>query len=120
LDLLVKLDKPVESLVWQWPAGSVPLQDTGNQVWKGTIEVGDTGGNYDLVAVVKNLPKPIILSGGSVQLKTDRKPDVNYLDMASNEMLKSRTGEAVQKEFLVEQFEFAEVFFYSMLDGNRI
>jgi len=81
LDLLVKLDKPVESLVWQWPAGSVPLQDTGNQVWKGTIEVGDTGGNYDLVAVVKNLPKPIILSSGSVQLKTDRKPEINYLDM---------------------------------------
>jgi hypothetical protein len=81
LDLLVKLDKPVESLVWQWPAGSVPLQDTGNQVWKGTIEVGDTGGNYDLVAVVKNLPNPIILSSGSVQLKTDRKPEVHYLDM---------------------------------------
>ncbi len=81
LDLLVKLDKPVESLVWQWPAGSVPLQDTGNQVWKATIEVGDTGGNYDLVAVVKNLPKPITLSSGSVQLKTDRKPEVNYLDM---------------------------------------
>jgi hypothetical protein len=81
LDVLVKLDKPVESLVWQWPAGSVPLQDTGNQVWKGTIEVGDTGGNYDLVAVVKNLPKPITLTSGSVQLKTDRKPEVNYLDM---------------------------------------
>jgi hypothetical protein len=81
LDLLVKLDKPVESLVWQWPAGSVPLQDSGNQVWKGTIDVGDTGGNYDLVAVVKNLPKPITLSSGSVQLKTDRKPEVNYLDM---------------------------------------
>ena len=81
LDLLVKLDKPVESLVWEWPAGSVPLQDTGNQVWKGTIEVGDTGGNYDLVAVVKNLPEPITLSSGSVQLKTDRKPEVNYLDM---------------------------------------
>ncbi len=81
LDLLVELDKPVESLVWQWPAGSVPLQDSGNQVWKGTIEVGDTGGNYDLVAVVKNLPEPITLSSGSVQLKTDRKPEVNYLDM---------------------------------------
>ena len=81
LDLLVKLDKPVESLVWQWPAGSVPLQDAGNQVWKGTIEVGDTGGNYDLVAVASNLPNPIVLSSGSVQLKTDRKPEVNYLDM---------------------------------------
>ena len=87
LDLLVKLDKPVESLVWQWPAGSVPLQDTGNQVWKGTIEVGDTGGNYDLVAVVKNLPKPITLSSGSVQLKTDRKPEVNYLDMEMSQVV---------------------------------
>jgi hypothetical protein len=87
LDLLVKLDKPVESLVWQWPAGSVPLQDTGNQVWKGAIEVGDTGGNYDLVAVVKNLPKPIILSSGSVQLKTDRKPEVNYFDMEMSQVV---------------------------------
>ena len=87
LDLLVKLDKPVESLVWQWPAGNVPLQDTGNQVWKGTIEIGDTGGNYDLVAVVKNLPKPITLSSGSVQLKTDRKPEVNYLDMEMSQVV---------------------------------
>ena len=29
----------------------------------------------------------------------------NYLDMASNEMLQSSTGETVQDEFLVEQFE---------------
>ncbi len=87
LDLLAKLDKPVESLVWKWPAGDVPLQDTGNQVWKGTIEVGDSGGNYDLVAVVKNLPKPVTLSSGSVQLKTDRKPEVNYLDMEMSQVV---------------------------------
>ena len=75
LEVLVKLDQPVESLSWQWPAGTVQFQDDGNQVWKATVEVGDTGGNYDLIAVVKNLPKPIVLSSGSVQLKTDRKPD---------------------------------------------
>ncbi len=34
----------------------------------------------------------------------------NYLDMASNEMLVSSTGESVQDEFLVEQFEFAREF----------
>jgi saccharopine dehydrogenase-like NADP-dependent oxidoreductase len=34
----------------------------------------------------------------------------NYLDMASNEMLQSSTGETVQDEFLVEQFEFAKEF----------
>ena len=81
LEALVKLDQPVESLSWQWPAGTVQFQDAGNQVWKATVEVGDTGGNYDLIAVVKNLPKPIVLSSGSVQLKTDRKPEVNYVDM---------------------------------------
>ena len=81
LGVLVKLDQPVESLSWQWPAGTVQFQDDGNQVWKATVEVGDTGGNYDLIAVVKNLPKPIVLSSGSVQLKTDRKPDINYVDM---------------------------------------
>ena len=81
LEVLVKLDKPVESLSWQWPAGTVQFQDAGDQIWKGTVEVGDSGGNYDLIAVVKNLPKPIVLSSGSVQLKTDRKPEVNYVDM---------------------------------------
>ncbi len=81
LEVLVKLDKPVESLSWQWPAGTVQFQDAGNQVWKGTVEVGDSGGNYDLIAVVKNLPKPIVLTSGSVLLKTDRKPEVNYVDM---------------------------------------
>ncbi len=35
---------------------------------------------------------------------------MNYLDMASNEMLESRTGKTVQEEFLVEQFEFARDF----------
>ena len=34
----------------------------------------------------------------------------HYLDMASNEMLQSSTGETVQDEFLVEQFEFAQEF----------
>jgi len=38
------------------------------------------------------------------------KAGANYLDMASNEMLKSNTGETVQDEFLVEQLEFAEDF----------
>ena len=35
---------------------------------------------------------------------------INYLDMASNEMLESSTGHSVQDEFLVEQFEFQEAF----------
>ena len=81
LEVLVKLDQPVESLSWQWPAGTVHFQDAGDQVWKGTVEVGDNGGNYDLIAVVKKLPKPIVLTSGSVQLKTDRKPEVSYVDM---------------------------------------
>jgi saccharopine dehydrogenase (NAD+, L-lysine-forming) len=34
----------------------------------------------------------------------------DYLDMASNEMLVSATGESVQDEFLVEQFEYAQRF----------
>jgi len=38
------------------------------------------------------------------------KAGANYLDMASNEMLTSSTGETVQDEFLVEQFEFAKDF----------
>ncbi|MDE0721668.1 MAG: GYF domain-containing protein, partial [Dehalococcoidia bacterium] len=45
-------------------------------VWNATVGVGDSGGNYDLIAVVKNMPDDIILSSGSVLLMTDRKPEV--------------------------------------------
>ena len=61
-------------------------------------------GEYDL-AVNATLPvfdRPILEA--CVQAKID------YLDMASNEMLQSSTGETVQDEFLVEQFEFAKNF----------
>ena len=43
-------------------------------------------------------------------LEACAKAGANYLDMASSEMLKSSTGETVQDEFLVEQFEFAKEF----------
>ncbi|MEO2107043.1 MAG: cell wall-binding repeat-containing protein, partial [Actinomycetota bacterium] len=39
-------------------------------------------------------------------LKACSRVGVDYLDMASNEILASSTGETVQEEFLVEQFEF--------------
>lgn len=87
LEVLVKLDQPVESLSWQWPAGTVHFQDAGDQVWKATVEVGETGGNYDLIAAVKNLPEPVVLTSGSVQLKTDRKPEVNYVEMEMSQVV---------------------------------
>jgi saccharopine dehydrogenase (NAD+, L-lysine-forming) len=61
-------------------------------------------GPYDLVvnATLPVYDRPI--------LEACVKSKVNYLDMASNEMLQSSTGETVQEEFLVEQFEFAKDF----------
>jgi saccharopine dehydrogenase-like NADP-dependent oxidoreductase len=61
-------------------------------------------GGYDLVvnATVPVFVRPILAACA--------KAGVNYLDMASNEMLESKTGETVQEEFLVEQFEFARDF----------
>jgi len=61
-------------------------------------------GAYDLVvnATLPVFDRPILQA--CVEAKT------NYLDMASNEMLKSSTAESVQDEFLVEQFEFAADF----------
>ena len=84
LDVLIRLDKPVESLQWRWPGGVIPFQDAGKQTWKGSIKVGDTSGNYDLLAVVKGMDKPIVLSSGSVLLKTDKKPEVRFVDMEMN------------------------------------
>ena len=87
LDVLIRLDKPVESLQWQWPGGVVAFQDAGKQVWKAKIEIGSVGGNYDLVAVVKGMKKPIVLSSGSVLLQTDRKPDIRFTDMEMSHAL---------------------------------
>ena len=80
LGVRIKVDKAIESLRWEWPAGTIVFQDAGQQVWKASVDVGESGGNYDLVAVVKNMPEPIILSSGSVLLMTDRKPEVRYVD----------------------------------------
>ena len=61
-------------------------------------------GQYELVvnATLPVFDRPI--------LEACVKAGANYLDMASNEMLKSSTGESVQEEFLVEQLEFAKEF----------
>jgi len=61
-------------------------------------------GGWDLVvnATVPVFVRPIMAACA--------RAGVNYLDMASNEMLESKTGETVQEEFLVEQFEFARDF----------
>ena len=80
LALTIKVDKPIESLRWNWLAGTNVFQDAGDKVWKTTVEVGEASGNYDLVAVVKGMPEPIVLTSGAVQLKTDRKPEVRYVD----------------------------------------
>lgn len=57
-------------------------------------------GAFDLVvnATLPALVRPILEACSQVP--------VDYLDMASNEMLVSSTGDTVQDEFLVEQFEF--------------
>ncbi|MCF8039116.1 MAG: saccharopine dehydrogenase NADP-binding domain-containing protein [Desulfohalobiaceae bacterium] len=59
---------------------------------------------YDLVvnATIPIFTRPI--------LKATLNAGLDYIDMASNEMLKSKQGPSVQKEFIVEQFEFAEDF----------
>ena len=51
LDLRIKVDQAIESLRWEWPAGPIIFQDAGQQVWKASVDVGESGGNYDLVAV---------------------------------------------------------------------
>jgi hypothetical protein len=80
LALRIKLDQDIESLRWEWPAGTIIFQNAGQKVWKASVDVGESGGNYDLVAVVKNIPIPIILSSGSVLMITDRKPEARYVD----------------------------------------
>jgi len=75
----IKVDQAIESLRWEWPAGKIVFQDAGDRVWNAQLDVGDSGGNYDLIAVVKDMPD-IVLSSGSVLMVTDRKPEVRYVD----------------------------------------
>ena len=80
LGVRIKMDQSIESLRWEWPGGTNIFQDAGDMVWNTTVGAGESGGNYDLIAVVKDMPEPIILSSGSVLLMTDRKPEVRYVD----------------------------------------
>jgi saccharopine dehydrogenase (NAD+, L-lysine-forming) len=61
-------------------------------------------GPYELVvnATLPVFDRPI--------LETCVNAKANYLDMASNEMLRSSTAETIQEVFLVEQLEFAKDF----------
>ncbi|MDM8541958.1 saccharopine dehydrogenase NADP-binding domain-containing protein [Desulfococcaceae bacterium HSG9] len=63
-----------------------------------------TQGPYELVvnACLPVFDRPI--------MEACLKGKADYLDMASNEMLKSSTKETVQDEFLVEQLEYAKEF----------
>ena len=79
LGVRIKVDQAIESLRWEWPAGKIVFQDAGDRVWNAQLDVGDSGGNYDLIAVVKDMPD-IVLSSGSVLMGTDRKPEVRYVD----------------------------------------
>jgi len=79
LGVRIKVDQAIESLRWEWPAGKIVFQDAGDRVWNAQLDVGDSGRNYDLIAVVKDMPD-IVLSSGSVLMVTDRKPEVRYVD----------------------------------------
>ena len=79
LGVRIKVDQAIESLRWEWPAGKIVFQDAGDRVWNAQLDVGDSGGNYDLIAKVKDMPD-IVLSSGSVLMVTDRKPEVRYVD----------------------------------------
>ena len=72
--------KPLNRCAGNGRPVTIIFQDAGQQVWKASVDVGESGGNYDLVAVVKNMPEDITLSSGSVLLITDRKPELRYVD----------------------------------------
>ena len=50
LGVRIKVDQAIESLRWEWPAGKIVFQDAGDRVWNAQLDVGDSGGNYDLIA----------------------------------------------------------------------
>ncbi len=93
-------------------AGEVKQFVGSNKINVERVDASDGGalvaqmkaGPYDLVV---NATLPVFnrsILEACIQAKT------NYLDMASNEILKSSTDKTVQNEFLVEQLEYAQDF----------
>jgi len=87
LGVHIKLDKPADWLRWLSHEGDVDFEKTGNLTWKANVEVGGSAGTYDVQAKGKDLAKPMRVATGTIMLKTDRKPQVRFVDTARSRIV---------------------------------
>jgi len=79
LGIQIKLDKPVEWLRWLPPEGKVDFEKIDDLTWKANTEAGRAGA-YDVETKGKDLAESIRIATGTIMLKTDRKPQVRFVD----------------------------------------
>ena len=77
----VKLDRPVDWLRWQWADGEIEFQKMDEFTWNASVDVGKAAGSYDLMTKTASLEKPSNLATGTIMLKSDRNPSVEFVDM---------------------------------------
>jgi len=80
LGIEIKLDKPVEWLKWLPSEGKVDFEKIDDVTWKVNTNVGDSADTYDVEAKGGDLAEPIRIATGTIMLKTDRKPQVRFVD----------------------------------------
>ena len=87
LAVQIKLDKPVDWLRWLSQEGEIDFEKTGDLTWKANVQLGDSAGTYDVEAKGKDLEKPMRIATGTIMLKTDRKPQVRFVDTAMSRIV---------------------------------
>ena len=87
LGIQIKLDKPVDWLRWLSQEGEVDFEKIGDLTWKASLEVGHSAGTYDVEAKGKALGKPMRIATGTIMLKTDRRPQVRFVDTAMSRIV---------------------------------
>jgi len=91
LGIEIKMDKPVEWLRWL-PAWlpqdeNLDFEETEELTWKTNVEIGNSAGAYDVEAKARRLEKPMRIATGTIMLKTDRKPQVRFVDTAMSRIV---------------------------------
>jgi hypothetical protein len=86
LGIEIKVDKPVEWLKWLPPEGKVDFDKTGDLTWKTATNI-TAAGAYDVEAKGMDLARSLRVATGTIMLKTDRRPQVRFVDAAMSRIV---------------------------------
>ena len=87
LGIEIKMDQEVQWLRWLPHEGQVDFKNTGGNTWRADVKIGHLAGAYDVETKGKDLAKPMRIASGTIMLKTDRKPNVEFVDTAASRIV---------------------------------